>query len=104
MWPAREVGGDLYDFFPLPDDRLFVLAGDAAGGFRRHVHGRAKRLPKFRVARARISEPVMTLNTEISRDNPADLFVTLIARHRSVHGTTRILQRWPRTAAAGTAR
>src|SRR5262249_6091392 len=31
MVPAREVGGDLYDFFLLNDDRLFFLVGDVAG-------------------------------------------------------------------------
>jgi sigma-B regulation protein RsbU (phosphoserine phosphatase) len=29
--PAREVGGDYYDFFQLPDDRLGVLIADVAG-------------------------------------------------------------------------
>ncbi|MDQ3489128.1 MAG: SpoIIE family protein phosphatase [Acidobacteriota bacterium] len=29
--PAREVGGDYYDFFHLPDDRLGVLIADVAG-------------------------------------------------------------------------
>jgi sigma-B regulation protein RsbU (phosphoserine phosphatase) len=29
--PAREVGGDYYDFFNLPDDRLGVLIADVAG-------------------------------------------------------------------------
>ena len=31
MTPAREVGGDLYDYFMLDDDRLFLLIGDVAG-------------------------------------------------------------------------
>ena len=31
MVPAREVGGDLYDFFRLDDRRLFFLVGDVAG-------------------------------------------------------------------------
>ncbi len=31
MRPAREVGGDLYDFFHLDGDRLFVMVGDVAG-------------------------------------------------------------------------
>ena len=29
--PAREVGGDLYDFFMLDADRLFFLIGDVSG-------------------------------------------------------------------------
>ncbi len=29
--PAREVGGDYYDFFPLGDDRLAVLIADVSG-------------------------------------------------------------------------
>ena len=29
--PAREVGGDYYDFFHLPDDRIGVLIADVAG-------------------------------------------------------------------------
>jgi serine phosphatase RsbU (regulator of sigma subunit) len=29
--PAREVGGDFYDFLGLPDGRLGVVVGDATG-------------------------------------------------------------------------
>jgi serine phosphatase RsbU (regulator of sigma subunit) len=29
--PAREVGGDYYDFFPLPQDKLGVLIADVSG-------------------------------------------------------------------------
>ena len=29
--PAREVGGDLYDFFLLDDDHLCIAIGDVAG-------------------------------------------------------------------------
>jgi serine phosphatase RsbU (regulator of sigma subunit) len=31
MTPAREVGGDLYDFFRLDGRRLFFMVGDVAG-------------------------------------------------------------------------
>ena len=29
--PAREVGGDLYDFLPLPDGRIGIVIGDVSG-------------------------------------------------------------------------
>lgn len=31
MIPAREVGGDYYDFFQLGDDRIAIVVGDASG-------------------------------------------------------------------------
>ena len=30
-WPAREVGGDYYDFLELPDDKLGIAIGDVSG-------------------------------------------------------------------------
>lgn len=31
MHPAREVGGDFYDFFPIDDDRIAVVVADVSG-------------------------------------------------------------------------
>ena len=31
MTPAKEVGGDLYDFFLIDDDHLGMVIGDASG-------------------------------------------------------------------------
>jgi adenylate cyclase len=81
--PAREVGGDLYDFFALDRDRVFFLIGDVAG---KGVPGSlfmavSKALYKSAVLRqARQVETVMReANAEISRDNAEGLFVTVLA-------------------------
>ena len=81
--PAREVGGDLYDFFALDRDRVFFLIGDVSG---KGVPGSlfmavSKALYKSAVLRqARQVETVMReANVEISRDNAEGLFVTVLA-------------------------
>ena len=83
MRPAREVGGDLYDFFMLADERIFVLVGDVAGkGLPAAMFmAVSKALAKSSTLRETIGlENLMTVvNAEISRDNPEDLFVTMIA-------------------------
>jgi adenylate cyclase len=81
--PAREVGGDLYDFFALDRDRVFFLIGDVSG---KGVPGSlfmavSKALYKSAALRqARQVETVMReANAEISRDNAEGLFVTVLA-------------------------
>lgn len=81
MQPAREVGGDLYDFFMLDDHQLFVLIGDVAGkGLPAAMFMTvSKALAKSATLRGKLAlDALMTLiNNEISRDNPEQLFVTL---------------------------
>jgi len=84
MIPAREVGGDLYDFFRLDDDRLFFLVGDVAGkGLSASIFmAVSKALYKstmLRAASADIGDLMSAANTEVSRDNPEMLFVTAFA-------------------------
>lgn len=84
MTPAREVGGDLYDFFLLDDDRLFFLIGDVAGkGVSASMFmAVSKALYKSTTLRSRdatIGELMRTANDEVSRDNPEMLFVTTFA-------------------------
>ena len=81
--PAREVGGDLYDFFLLDRDRLFFLLGDVAG---KGLAGSlfmavSKSLYKSTALRrgAAVATMMQEANAEISRDNPDDLFVTVFA-------------------------
>jgi serine phosphatase RsbU (regulator of sigma subunit) len=81
--PAREVGGDLYDFFMLDPDRLFLLLGDVSG---KGLPGSlfmavSKSLYKSTALRRRVAVATMMqeANAEISRDNPEALFVTVFA-------------------------
>jgi serine phosphatase RsbU (regulator of sigma subunit)/CHASE2 domain-containing sensor protein len=81
--PAREVGGDLYDFFMLDRDRLFFLLGDVSG---KGLPGSlfmavSKSLYKSTALRrgAAVATMMQEANVEISRDNPEALFVTLFA-------------------------
>ena len=84
MEPAREVGGDLYDFFRLDQDRLFFLVGDVAGkGLSASIFmAISKALYKsatLRQPHAAIGDLMRTANDEVSRDNPETFFVTVFA-------------------------
>ena len=81
--PAREVGGDLYDFFMLDGHRLFFLLGDVSG---KGLPGSlfmavSKSLYKSTALRrgGAVATMMQEANTEISRDNPEALFVTVFA-------------------------
>ena len=84
MIPAREVGGDLYDFYRLDDRRLFFMVGDVAGkGLSASIFmAVSKALYKSAMLRAPAADigDIMTVaNAEVSRDNPEMLFVTAFA-------------------------
>ena len=77
---AREVGGDLYDFFLLDDDRVFVLIGDVSG---KGLPGSlfmavSKTLCKSAALRhaGDVALMMREANAEIARDNGEGLFVT----------------------------
>ena len=82
--PAREVGGDLYDFFRIGERHLFVLVGDVAGkGLPASIFmAVSKALVKSATLRLGPADPgalVAAANAEVSRDNPELLFVTAFA-------------------------
>jgi CHASE2 domain-containing sensor protein/serine phosphatase RsbU (regulator of sigma subunit) len=85
MTPAREVGGDLYDFFMLDERRLFFLIGDVAGkGLAASMFmAVSKALVKNAALRApgaaSIGALMTAANMEIGRDNAAMFFVTAFA-------------------------
>ena len=81
--PAREVGGDLYDVCMLDDRHLFFLVGDVTGkGVPASLFmALSKALCKNVALRtgARVGVIATEVNQAISRENPADLFVTAVA-------------------------
>lgn len=79
MDAAREVGGDFYDYFTLPDGRLVLVMADVSG----------KGIPAaFFMMKARttikscvyefptLAEAVATANVRLAQNNPAEMFVT----------------------------
>ncbi|MEO8123813.1 MAG: CHASE2 domain-containing protein [Burkholderiales bacterium] len=85
MTPAREVGGDLYDFFMLDARRLFFLIGDVAGkGLGASMFmAVSKALVKSAALRdggaTAIGALMAAANAEVSRDNAAMFFVSVFA-------------------------
>jgi phosphoserine phosphatase len=77
--PTDQTGGDLFDFVRLPDDRLFLLLGDATG------HGIGPALSATQVRAmirvglrlgAGLDEVYTQVNNQLVDDLPADRFVT----------------------------
>ncbi len=93
MIPAREVGGDLYDYFMLDARRLFLLIGDVAGkglsaGIFMAISKALYKSAALRIAAGTvdgsgpftdIGDVMSAANDEVSRDNPEALFVTAFA-------------------------
>jgi phosphoserine phosphatase RsbU/P len=79
--PAREVSGDLYDFFPLPDGRLAFFLGDVSGKgmpaalFMVAVRALSRHLAPVAAGPA---DFLVRLNTALVAGNPTALFVTLL--------------------------
>jgi serine phosphatase RsbU (regulator of sigma subunit) len=82
MRAAREVGGDLYDFFPMSGNKFLVLVGDVSdkGLPAAMFMAVSKALAKSCALRtgARPAELMTMFNAEISRENPEQMFVTLV--------------------------
>lgn len=78
--PAREVGGDLFDFFFLDDEHLCFNVGDVSGkGVPASLFmAITKTLIKTRADSGMTPELVLNqVNQDLSMDNPSLLFVTL---------------------------
>jgi sigma-B regulation protein RsbU (phosphoserine phosphatase) len=78
--PAREVGGDLYDFFFDGPDNFYIIVGDVAGkGAPAAMFMASTRMLIRTHASTEVSpERILNrVNRELSRDNDTAMFVTL---------------------------
>ena len=78
--PAKEVGGDLYDFFFTDDDHLCFAVGDVSGKGVPASLFMAVTKTLFRATAGTVGTPgeiLARLNAEICRDNESCMFVTL---------------------------
>lgn len=79
--PAREVGGDFYDFFPVGERRVFFAIGDVSGkGVPAALFmALTKSLMKgFARDSATPSEILARMNRELCRDNETHMFVSVL--------------------------
>jgi len=78
--PAKEVGGDFYDFFFLDEDRLCFAIGDVSGKGVPAALFMAVIKTLFKAIASRVQNPteiLSTVNQEICRDNDSQMFTTL---------------------------
>jgi serine phosphatase RsbU (regulator of sigma subunit)/anti-sigma regulatory factor (Ser/Thr protein kinase) len=79
--PAREVGGDFYDFIDLPDGSLGIVVGDVTDKGVPAALVMASTRGVLRSAAQRLVEPGLVLervNELISQDMPPNMFVTCL--------------------------
>ena len=80
--PAKQVGGDLYDFFLIDDDRLFFVIGDVSGkGVPAALFmAMTKTLFKAQAFSGAPTDEIMTrVNAGLACDNAGQMFVTAFA-------------------------
>ena len=78
--PAREVGGDFYDFFFVAEDKLCLVVGDVSG--KGVPAALFMAVTKTMIESQAADDPspasiVTRVNDALSADNPASMFVTL---------------------------
>ncbi len=80
--PALTVGGDFYDFIPLPGGRVMVVVGDVTGKGVPAALVMASAHALLRAAAPRLTSPGAVLahvNDLLYTDTPAQMFVTCLA-------------------------
>ena len=79
--PAREIGGDLYDFFLIDEDHLYFALGDVSDKGIPSALLMVVTRTLIRILSARLQSPkeiLSSINNLISEDNPRAMFVTLV--------------------------
>ncbi|MHA7819564.1 MAG: PP2C family protein-serine/threonine phosphatase [Erythrobacter sp.] len=79
---AKEVGGDLYDYFLIDENRLFFVVGDVSGKGVPAALFMAMTTSLFKahaMSGASTGAIMARVNEELSRDNAAEMFVTVFA-------------------------
>jgi len=82
LHPAKEVGGDLYNYVMIDENRLFFVIGDVSGKGVPAALFMAMTSTLFKanaLSATSTGELMARVNAELSRDNAADLFVTALA-------------------------
>ena len=80
MTPAREIGGDFYDFFMIDDDRVGIVMADVSGkGMPAAMFMViARTLLKIRASsEGTPAQMLFDVNNTLCEDNPSNLFVTV---------------------------
>lgn len=80
--PARDLSGDFYDFFRLPDGNILFNLGDVSGKGMNAALLMAKTTSLFRCLGKRIHDPALLMsqiNDEICETTIRGMFVTMIA-------------------------
>lgn len=80
LQPAREVGGDFYDFFFISPDEICLVIGDVSG--KGVPAALFMAVTKTMIKSRAMDDPspasiVTRVNDEMSEDNPSSMFVTL---------------------------
>ncbi len=80
MRPAKDVGGDFYDFFLIDDDNLCLAIGDVSGkGVPAALFMAVTTTIIRNIAKTQksLSDMLKELNSQLCKNNPESLFVTL---------------------------
>lgn len=88
LQPARQVGGDFYDFFPLEDQRLCLIIGDVAGKGVPAALLMARTVTLIRASARQTESPVGILaavNRELCQNNEECRFVTVFCGVLDLH-------------------